>query len=203
MNLKVPGAILPLGCAILSTRAKTVRGGWYNPPPLGELGLTKWPVRLSLIVSWSRNGYYGDRNLQNKIRLLMCEYMDICAPNKMPRCLTVVASLITLSPIVRTTDDGSIWNPWEGSEMRNSFYVGLSFNMFGDFQLLKFIMLCSNWQSVSWHIIQRFGFTEKTHQAEGGIIVNYLTAWKNACFEGKQLYIERNGSEPISSAKVE
>ena len=38
MNLKVPGAILPLGCAILSTRAKTVRGGWYNPP-LGELGL--------------------------------------------------------------------------------------------------------------------------------------------------------------------
>ena len=38
MNLKVPGAILPLGCAILSTREKTVRGGWYNPP-LGELGL--------------------------------------------------------------------------------------------------------------------------------------------------------------------
>ena len=26
MNLKVPGAFLPLGCAILSTRAKTVRG---------------------------------------------------------------------------------------------------------------------------------------------------------------------------------
>ena len=39
MNLKVPGAILPLGFAILSTRAITVRGGWYNPP-LGELGLT-------------------------------------------------------------------------------------------------------------------------------------------------------------------
>ena len=38
MNLKVPGAILPFGCAILSTRAITVRGGWYNPP-LGELGL--------------------------------------------------------------------------------------------------------------------------------------------------------------------
>ena len=32
MNLKVPGAILPFGCAILSTRAITVRGGWYNPP---------------------------------------------------------------------------------------------------------------------------------------------------------------------------
>ena len=37
MNLKVPGAILPLGCAILSTRAKTVRG--IGTPPLGELGL--------------------------------------------------------------------------------------------------------------------------------------------------------------------
>ena len=32
MNLKVPGAILPLGCAILSTRAKTVRG--LVQPPL-------------------------------------------------------------------------------------------------------------------------------------------------------------------------
>ena len=32
MNLKVPGAILPLGSAILSTGATTVRGGWYNPP---------------------------------------------------------------------------------------------------------------------------------------------------------------------------
>ena len=44
MNLKVPGANLPLGCAILSTRARTV-GGWYNPP-LGELGLMVvcgWP----------------------------------------------------------------------------------------------------------------------------------------------------------------
>ena len=38
MNLKVTGAILPLGCAILSTRAKTVRG--VVQPPLGELGLT-------------------------------------------------------------------------------------------------------------------------------------------------------------------
>ena len=40
MNLKVPGATLPLGCAILSTRARTVRGGLVQPP-LGELGL-KW-----------------------------------------------------------------------------------------------------------------------------------------------------------------
>ena len=34
MNLKVPGTILPLGCAILSTRAKTVRGGVGTTPPL-------------------------------------------------------------------------------------------------------------------------------------------------------------------------
>ena len=31
MNLKVPGAVLPLGCAILSTRAKTVRGVGTTP----------------------------------------------------------------------------------------------------------------------------------------------------------------------------
>ena len=31
MNLKVPGTILPLGCAILSTRAKPV-GGLVQPP---------------------------------------------------------------------------------------------------------------------------------------------------------------------------
>ena len=31
MNLKVLGAILPLGCAILSTRAKTVRGVVATP----------------------------------------------------------------------------------------------------------------------------------------------------------------------------
>ena len=39
MNLKVPGAILPLCYAILSTRAKTVRG--LLQPPLGELGLNQ------------------------------------------------------------------------------------------------------------------------------------------------------------------
>ena len=32
MNLKVPGAILPLGCAILSTGVKTVRGVVATPP---------------------------------------------------------------------------------------------------------------------------------------------------------------------------
>ena len=31
MNLKVPGAILPLGCAILNTRVKTVRGVGTTP----------------------------------------------------------------------------------------------------------------------------------------------------------------------------
>ena len=31
MNLKVPRAILPLGCAILSSRAKTVRGVVATP----------------------------------------------------------------------------------------------------------------------------------------------------------------------------
>ena len=37
MNLKAPGAILPLGWAFLSTRANTVGG--LLQPPLGELGL--------------------------------------------------------------------------------------------------------------------------------------------------------------------
>ena len=49
MNLKVPGAILPLGCAILSTRAITVRGGWYNPP-LGELGLKRYLSRQLFVM---------------------------------------------------------------------------------------------------------------------------------------------------------
>ena len=39
MNLKVLGAILPLGCAILSTMAKTVRVVGTTPSPLGELRL--------------------------------------------------------------------------------------------------------------------------------------------------------------------
>ena len=52
MNLKVPGAILPLGCAILSTRAITVRGGWYNPP-LGELGLNS----PNLQMGWDTHGF--------------------------------------------------------------------------------------------------------------------------------------------------
>ena len=38
MNLKVPGEILPLGCAFLSTGAKTVWG--LLQPPFSELGLS-------------------------------------------------------------------------------------------------------------------------------------------------------------------
>ena len=50
MNLKVPGAILPLGSAILSTRAKTVRG--VVATPLLELGLkVTLPSRLLCILN--------------------------------------------------------------------------------------------------------------------------------------------------------
>ena len=45
MNLKVPGAILPLGCTILSTRAKTIGG--LLQPPLGELGVKPKNLMLS------------------------------------------------------------------------------------------------------------------------------------------------------------
>ena len=48
MNLKVPGTILPLGCAILSTRVKTVRG--LVQPPLGELGLSLPALTIMMIV---------------------------------------------------------------------------------------------------------------------------------------------------------
>ena len=47
MNLKVPGATLPLGCAILSTRARTVRGVGTTPP-LRELGLKKQDAKYSM-----------------------------------------------------------------------------------------------------------------------------------------------------------
>ena len=48
MNLKVPGATLPLGCAILSTRARTVRG--VGKTPLGELGLIQMSSNYWCIV---------------------------------------------------------------------------------------------------------------------------------------------------------
>ena len=43
MNLKVPGAILPLGCAILSTRAKTVRGVGTTPFRRSRVKLARVP----------------------------------------------------------------------------------------------------------------------------------------------------------------
>ena len=41
MNLKVLGAILPLGCAIFSTRTKTDRGVGTTPPPPPPLRRTR------------------------------------------------------------------------------------------------------------------------------------------------------------------
>ena len=58
MNLKVTGAILPLGCAILSTRAKTVRG--VGTTPLGELGLIN--PRLTKLFFVTRLTKGGCRN---------------------------------------------------------------------------------------------------------------------------------------------
>ena len=70
MNLKVPGAILPLGCAILSTRAITVRGGWYNPPPLGELGLRQ--CRLLSCLNYFQNFFQtGQICLQISIKIVL------------------------------------------------------------------------------------------------------------------------------------
>ena len=62
MNLKVPGAILPLGCAILSTRAITVRGGCYNPP-LGELGLMPY----NTLAFTTNVGYGSPLSIDTKI----------------------------------------------------------------------------------------------------------------------------------------
>ena len=57
MNLKVPGAILPLGCAILSTRAKTVRG--VGTTPLGELGLNgKSNFHVHVFLLYSCHGVF-------------------------------------------------------------------------------------------------------------------------------------------------
>ena len=57
MNLKVPGAILPLGCTILSTRAKTVGG--LVQPPLGELGLTLSDQGTFTPVGAQGGGFHG------------------------------------------------------------------------------------------------------------------------------------------------
>ena len=50
MNLKVPGAILPLGSAILSTRAKTIRGVGTTPlrrTRVKGCGMGPWLVLVS------------------------------------------------------------------------------------------------------------------------------------------------------------
>ena len=49
MNLKVPGATLPLGCAILSTRARTVRG-------VGTTRLRR--TRVNNVKSVSKNNIF-------------------------------------------------------------------------------------------------------------------------------------------------
>ena len=91
----------------------------------------------------------------------MWEDMDICASNEMPRFLTVVAGFITLSPILKkTTDDGSFWTPWEVPAMKNSVFVGLSFNMFVDIQSLKSVMQCSSWRSAARHAPGDLGLNE-------------------------------------------
>ena len=53
MNLKVPGAILPLGYAILSTRAKTVWG--LLQPPFGELSF----ILKSISIFGKKNVHPG------------------------------------------------------------------------------------------------------------------------------------------------
>ena len=60
MNLKVPGAILPLGCESLSTRAKTIWGSCCNTP-LGELGT----ALLKIILNYS--GIVGMSDLRTEI----------------------------------------------------------------------------------------------------------------------------------------
>ena len=66
MNLKVPRAILPLGCAILSTRAKTVRGVGTTPLRRTRVNsdILIFPLeRLELI------GIEGIRNGEKKLVL--------------------------------------------------------------------------------------------------------------------------------------
>ena len=54
-NLKVPGAILPLGCAILNTRAKTVRE--VVATPFGELGLMKTCLVIAYTIKYRQLQY--------------------------------------------------------------------------------------------------------------------------------------------------
>ena len=71
MNLKVPGAILPLGCAILSTWAKTVRG--LVQPPLGELGLR---ILNTLSFDYNKNIRIHVEMFRDLINLLVLSLGD-------------------------------------------------------------------------------------------------------------------------------
>ena len=63
MNLKVPGAILPLGCAILSTRAKTVRGVGTTP---------LWRTRVKFSVYNSSIKQNKTKRQQNDLIVFVC-----------------------------------------------------------------------------------------------------------------------------------
>ena len=61
MNLKVPGATLPLGCAILSTRARTVRGVGTTPLRRTRVNL-KWVIHKKVDAT-SNLGCLSNANL--------------------------------------------------------------------------------------------------------------------------------------------
>ena len=75
MNLKVPGAILPLGCAILSTRAKTVRG--LIQLPLGELGL-KTQAGTVCLITYLRVLGITDKELQEIKKCIRLFFFSLC-----------------------------------------------------------------------------------------------------------------------------
>ena len=53
MNLKVPGAILPLGCAILSTRAITVRGVGTTPLRRTRVNVYKYTLFFVFVTTYT------------------------------------------------------------------------------------------------------------------------------------------------------
>ena len=53
MNLKVPGTILPLGCAILSTRAKPLGG--LAQPPLRRTRVKLWVKTVKILFDQQLN----------------------------------------------------------------------------------------------------------------------------------------------------
>ena len=76
MNLKVPGAILPLGCAILSTRAKTVWG--LLQLPFGEVGL------ICFFNSWSEQSISIKKSI-NKVISFFATFRE-----KTMRCIFMI-----------------------------------------------------------------------------------------------------------------